>query len=69
MSSFTDIQQAFVRRYMDSGDVIGVRIRKLNGEIVLFVEVSDGKSVDLPETFRGLPVVVRTGSRAVLAYS
>lgn len=70
MSSFTDIQQDFVRRYMsDGGGVIGVRVRKLDGQIVLFVEVSDDKSVDLPVNFRNLPVVVRKGQRAILAYS
>ncbi len=69
MSSFTDIQQAFVRRYMDDGGVIGVRVRKIDGQMALFVEVSDLKATDLPDTFGGLPVVVREGHRAVLAYS
>ncbi|MGH2853835.1 MAG: hypothetical protein ACRDLF_06550 [Solirubrobacteraceae bacterium] len=69
MSSFTDIQQAFVHRYMNDEDVIGVRIRRLDGRIVLFVEVGDRNAVDLPETFRGLPVVVHAGRRAMLAYS
>jgi hypothetical protein len=69
MSSFTDIQQAFVRRYMSDGDVVGVRVRKIDGQMVLFVEVRDPKAVELPDTFGGLPVVVREGRRAVLAYS
>ncbi len=69
MSSLTDIQQAFVNRYMDDDRVVGVRVRKIDGRMVLFVEVSDCKSVDLPGTFRGLPVVVREGRRAMLAYS
>lgn len=69
MSNLTDIQQAFVHRYMDGDEMIGVRVRKIDGRIVLFVEVSDRKSVDLPGTFRGLPVVVREGRPAMLAYS
>lgn len=69
MSNLTDIQQAFVRRYMDNDGVIGVRVRELEGRIVLFVEVDDPKTVDLPTTFRDLPVVVRQGHRAVLAYA
>lgn len=69
MSSFTDIQQAFVHRYMENDGVIGVRVRKIDGRIVLFVEVSDCKSIDLPETFRDLPVIVSQGHPAMLAYA
>jgi hypothetical protein len=69
MSSFTDIQQAFVHRYMDDGDVIGVRVREIDGRIALFVDVANSSSVDLPKTFRDLPVIVREGGRAILAYS
>jgi hypothetical protein len=68
--SLTDIQQAFVHRYMDNDDdVIGVRVREIDGRIVLFVKVSGRKHVDLPETFRGLPIIVSEGHRAMLAYS
>ena len=70
MSSFTDTQQAFVRRYMDDGSVVGVRVCELDNRMVLFVEVdSDHDRVELPETFRDLPVVVRKGRRAILAYA
>jgi hypothetical protein len=69
MSSFTDIQRAFVRQYMGDDDVIGVRVRKINDQMELFVEVSDRNAAKLPTTFRGLPVVVREGRRAMLAYS
>lgn len=71
MNSFADIQQAFVHRYMDdeSDRVIGVRIRELEGETVLYVDVSDLAGVELPEVFRGLRVVVRETRRALLAYA
>ncbi len=69
MSSFTDIQQEFVRRYMTNGDVIGVRVCRLDGQMVILVEVSDDRRHDLPINFRNLPVVVRKGQRAMLAYS
>ncbi len=68
MSSLTEIQQAFVRRYMDDS-VIGVRVQKIDDEMVLLVEVDDPTSVELPQTFRDLAVRVRPGRRAVLAYS
>jgi hypothetical protein len=69
MSSLTDTQQAFVHRYMDDDNVIGVRVRELEGEIVLFVEVLDSTAAaDLPDDFRDLRVVVHEGHRAVLAY-
>lgn len=68
MSSLTEIQQAFVRRYMDDS-VIGVRVQKIDDEMMLVVEVDDPTSVELPQTFRDLAVRVRTGRRAVLAYS
>jgi hypothetical protein len=68
MSSFSEIQQAFVRHFMDE-DVLGVRIQRIDDDMVLVVEVSDATKVDLPETFGGLDVRVRTGRRAVLAYS
>jgi hypothetical protein len=70
MSSLTDIQQAFVRRYMDDGSVVGVRVRELDNRMVLYVEVESGHGpVDLPATFRDVPVVVREGRRAILAYA
>ena len=70
MNSLADIQQAFVHRYMDDDDrVIGVRVRELDGETVLYVEVSDRTRVELPASFRGLRVVVREAHRALLAYA
>ena len=69
MMSLTDIQQAFVRRYMsDDDDVIGVRIREMEGKNVIFVEVEDRTHVALPDEFLGLRVEIREGHRAVLAY-
>jgi len=69
MMSLTDIQQAFVRRYMNDDEcVIGVRIRQRGGENVIFVEIADGADVALPEEFAGLRVEVRKGQQAVLAY-
>jgi hypothetical protein len=68
MSSYTEIQQAFVRHYMDEG-VIGVRVQKVDDEMMLVVEVDDPTLIDLPPTFRDLEVRVRKGRRAVLAYS
>lgn len=67
MSGFTEIQQAFVRRYMDD-EVVGVRMQKIDGEMTLVVDVLDEAAVDLPDRFREVPVLVRTGRRAVLAY-
>ena len=67
MSSYTEIQQAFVRHYMND-DVIGVRVQKVDDEMVLVVEVHDAAAVHLPDSFRDLPVRVRVGRRAVLAY-
>jgi hypothetical protein len=69
MSTLTDTQQAFVRRYMDQPGVLGVRVREIEGETVLLVEVCKPTSVALPDTFRGLPVRVHEGRPAVLAYS
>lgn len=69
MNSLTDIQQAFVRRYMDSDGVLGVRVRKIDGQNTLIVDVRAGASPELPAQFRELPVLVRTGSPAILAYS
>jgi hypothetical protein len=68
-TNLSDIQQAFVRRYMHREGVISVRIRRCDGEMVLFVEVEDPGAVQLPETFEGLPVLVRAGRRAVVASS
>jgi hypothetical protein len=69
MMSLTDIQQAFVRRYMNGNDCVnGVRIREIDGENVIVVEVTDRECVDLPDTFFDLRVDVRQGDRAVLAY-
>jgi hypothetical protein len=67
-TSLTDIQQAFVRRYMDDNGVIGVRIRRCDGDLVLFVVVAPDCTAELPPKFRGLRVVVEQGQRAVLAY-
>lgn len=69
MMSLTDIQQAFVRRFMSDDEcVIGVRIREIAGENVILVEVTERERVDLPGDFFGLRVEVREGHRAVLAY-
>jgi hypothetical protein len=68
MSSFTEIQQAFVRHYMDHS-VLSVRIQRIDGEMMLVVDVDDPTAANLPSSFRDLPVRVRAGRRAVLAYS
>lgn len=68
MSSLSDIQREFVQIYMDDDRILGVRIRDINGQMMLDVEVRDCSAVDLPETFHDLPVIVREGRRAVLAY-
>jgi len=69
MMSLTDIQQAFVRRYMNGNDCVnGVRIREIDGENVILVEVTDRERVELPDKFFDLRVEVRQGDRAVLAY-
>jgi hypothetical protein len=69
MMSLTDIQQAFVRRYMNGNDCVnGVRIREIDGENVILVEVTDRERVELPNEFFDLRVEVRQGDRAVLAY-
>jgi hypothetical protein len=69
MMSLTDIQQAFVRRYMDGNDcVLGVRIRETGDENVIFVEIAEDADIQLPSTFLELRVEVRKGDRAVLAY-
>jgi len=39
--------------------VLGVRIGDLNGRETLEAEVSDLNAVDLPDSFKGVPVVVR----------
>jgi hypothetical protein len=67
MSNYTEIQQAFVRHYMDE-NVIGVRIQKIDNELVLVAQVDDPTRADLPSMFRELPVQVRADRRAVLAY-
>ena len=69
MMSLTDIQQAFVRRYMNGNECVnGVRIREINGENVILVEVTDRACVNLPREFFDLRVEIREGDRAVLAY-
>jgi len=69
MMSLTDIQQAFVRRYMNGNECVnGVRIREIDGKNVILVEITDRESVNLPSDFFGLRVEVREGDRAVLAY-
>lgn len=68
MSNLSDIQREFVQLYMDDDRVLGVRIREIAGEMTLDVEVRDCHAVKLPETFHGLPVRVREGRKAVLAY-
>jgi hypothetical protein len=69
MMSLTDIQQAFVRRYMNGNECVnGVRIREIDGENVILVEIADRASVYLPSEFFDLRVEMREGDRAVLAY-
>jgi hypothetical protein len=69
MMSLTDIQQAFVRRYMNGNECVNaVRIHEIDGENVILVEVTDRASVDLPTEFFDLRVEIREGNRAVLAY-
>ena len=67
MSGFTETQQAFVRHHMDE-NVIGVRVQRIDDEMVLVVDVYDPAKSTFPETFGGLDVRVREGRRAVLAY-
>ncbi|MGH3264890.1 MAG: hypothetical protein ACRDNS_23190 [Trebonia sp.] len=68
-STLSEIQQSFVHAYMDEAGVVGVRVRELDGEMVLYVELEDAVGpVSLPEEFRGLPVRRAEGRRAVLAY-
>lgn len=69
MVSLTETQQAFVRRYMLDERVIGVRIRKVDGDLVLDVEVAPGADIELPAEFNGLPVRVREGAPALLAFT
>ncbi len=69
MMSLTDIQQAFVRRFMNGNECVnGVSIREIDGENVILVEVADRASVDLPSEFFDLRVEIREGDRAILAY-
>jgi hypothetical protein len=70
MMSLTDIQQAFVRRYMNGNECVnGVRIGEVDGDNVILVEVMDREGVELlPPDFFGLRVEIREGDRAVLAY-
>ncbi len=69
MSSYADAQREFVHRYMDADSVVGVRIARRDGDLVLIVQI-DGELPDgLPETFRGVPVVIHRAARAVLAYA
>jgi hypothetical protein len=56
----TPVLLAFVERYMAVGNpVLGVRIGELDGRETLEAEVSDLNAVDLPDSFQGVPVVVR----------
>jgi hypothetical protein len=69
MMSLTDIQQAFVRRYMNGNESVNsVRVREIDGKNVILVEVADCAGVDIPSEFFDLRVEVRPGARAVLAY-
>lgn len=78
--SLSEIQQRFVRRYMDGNEfVVGVRVRNddrigwIRGPY-LYIEV-DKNTVDLgwlgevPYEFEGIPVVVRPGERGILLYA
>jgi hypothetical protein len=69
MMSLTDIQQAFVRRYMNGNECVnGVRIREIDGKNVILVDIVDRERVDLPSDFLGLSVEIRESDRAILAY-
>jgi hypothetical protein len=69
--SLSDIQQSFVRKYMTDDRVLGVRVRSCDGGWILDVEVDDARkdTLELPEQHLGIPVRVRPGSPAVLAYA
>jgi hypothetical protein len=67
-TELTEIQQDFVRRYIDQDGVVGVRVMKIDGQMMLLVDVDEPDAVDLPASFRRVPVRPRKGRRAVLAY-
>jgi hypothetical protein len=71
MSSLTDIQQAFVRRYMIDDCIVGVSVRRLDDEsFVLDVELNpECEPIELPAEFEGLTVQAHSGRRAVLAFN
>lgn len=69
MRNYAEVQREFVHRYMDVDGVTGVRIQEIDGEIVLAVQVVDDAPSGLPESFRGVRVVVLAGRQPVLAYS
>jgi hypothetical protein len=45
-AKLTDIQQDFVRHYMDDNGVVGVRMREVNGKITIFVEIRKDASIE-----------------------
>lgn len=66
----TQIQQTFVRRFMADERILGVRIVRLGDDVTLVIDADpDGGPLDLPAEFDGVPVVVRDGRRAALAYA
>jgi len=69
MSSYGEIQQEFVHRYMDTESVVGVRIAKTDDQFVLVVQIDGETPSEIPSEFRGIPVVIRHAARPVLAYS
>ena len=69
MVSYSEAQRNFVHRYMDyNEEIIGVRVQKVNGALVLAIDVEGPIPAWMPETFQGVAVVARGAQRAVLAY-
>jgi hypothetical protein len=69
--SLSDVQQSFVRRYMTDSRILGVRVRRCDDIWTLDVEIDAERAatIDLPGEYRGIPVRVRHGVPAVLAYA
>jgi hypothetical protein len=49
----------FADRYLAVGRVVGVRMGELDGKPAFEAQATDPENAGLPETFRGIPVVVR----------
>ena len=69
--SLSDVQQSFVRQYMVDARIIGVRIAEVENRWVLDVVVDgdQAESLQLPSEYRGVPVRVRAGVPAILAFA